>query len=117
MGASEVAVVVSGWLLVPWLIFGAPNFDPLVFLALLVIAAVTGSFVGWLLGQFAGYGSTTRGGAVHSGGRLRIQPGVGDGMGGLESLVDFVRRQAITDIDPDDLDRELASIDDNQPIP
>jgi hypothetical protein len=105
IGIAEVAAIVSGKLLVPWLIYREPLIgdsnsgltiaggDGILFIGLLSVGAVAGPFVGWLLGHLAGYSNLPE--AVRqSGGELRLQPSARDRMGGLQPLVSFLRRQA-----------------------
>ena len=108
---AEVTVVISGTVLVPWLIFGVPPvrsseaglsigvIDAGVFVGLLIVSVPAAAVIGWYMGQFAGYGRLP---ALISeaGGRLRGHAQAGDRVGGLRPLVSFVWRQATLSLLP-----------------
>ena len=96
---AEFLVIVTGFLLVPWLVYGnqlshflTPT-DWAVFLAFVTTGTAAGGLVGWLLGSFTGYSRLPEA-VTAMGGSLVVQPFAADGHGGLRALVEFTRRQA-----------------------
>jgi hypothetical protein len=99
-GAAELLVVLTGTILVPWMLLGKSPIDfnggipdigasdATTFAGLLVICLIAGSGGGWYLGLLAGYGRMPAFVAA-AGGRLRAQVDASDGMGGLRPLLEF----------------------------
>lgn len=109
--ASELIVVITGYVMVPWLVHKKPlyryfdgsltigNADALTFAGLVVVGPLASALVGWYLGKFAAYGRMQEQ-VVACGGRVVMQPDADDQMGGLRPLVRIVRSQALLTLAP-----------------